>query len=100
MPELPEVHTFKVYFDSVAREQSIQKVIVHDDKIIRNMDGPTFEAKLKGRTFKDSFRHGKYLFADLDNGHSVLLHFGMTGDLVYFQDLNDQPRFERFVFEF
>ena len=100
MPELPEVHTFKVYFDATALQQKILQVEVQDDKIIRNMDGSVFEEKLKGLTFTDSYRHGKYLFGLLDNGHSVLLHFGMTGDLVYYHNEEDQPRHERFAFQF
>lgn len=100
MPELPEVHTFQQYFNAAALQQKILKVDVHDDKIIRNTDGTTFAQKLAGRTIVDSFRQGKYLFADLDNGHSVLLHFGMTGDLKLYQEPEERPRFERFAFVF
>lgn len=100
MPELPEVHTFKRYFDATSLQQKINKVLVHDDKIIRNVSGTAFARRLKGRTFTDSYRRGKYLFAHLDNGHHVLLHFGMTGDLAYYADNADGPKHERFVFQF
>ncbi|MEL6833259.1 MAG: DNA-formamidopyrimidine glycosylase family protein [Bacteroidota bacterium] len=100
MPELPEVHTFQQYFDAAALQQQIMQVEVHDDKIIRNSDGVTFADKLAGRTFTGSLRRGKYLFGDLDNGHSVLLHFGMTGDLKLYQEPEEKPRFERFAFVF
>ncbi|MEL6660788.1 MAG: DNA-formamidopyrimidine glycosylase family protein, partial [Bacteroidota bacterium] len=100
MPELPEVHTFQQYFDAAALQQQIMQVEVHDDKIIRNSDGATFADKLAGRTFTGSLRRGKYLFGDLDNGHSVLLHFGMTGDLKLYQEPEEKPRFERFAFVF
>lgn len=100
MPELPEVHTFQQYFNAAALQQQIMHVIVHDDKIIRNMDGNSFADKLAGRTFVSSLRRGKYLFADLDNGDCVLLHFGMTGDLKLYQEEEDRPRFERFAFVF
>ena len=79
MPELPEVNTFKQYFDAAALQQTIMQVDVSDDKIIRSSDGATFAEKLAGRTFVSSMRRGKYLFADLDNGHSVLLHFRNDG---------------------
>lgn len=100
MPELPEVHTFQQYFNAAALQQKIMQVEVADDKIIRNCNGATFSEKLQGRTFVDSLRRGKYLFAELDNGHSVLLHFGMTGDLKLYQEEEDRPRFERFAFVF
>jgi formamidopyrimidine-DNA glycosylase len=100
MPELPEVNTFQRYFDESSLRQRIQRVDVHDDKIIRNMDGAQFAERLKGRTFSGSYRRGKYLFAELDNGHHVLLHFGMTGDLKYYEDPSERPKHERFAFVF
>jgi len=100
MPELPEVNTFQRYLDRTSLRQRIVETRVQDDKIIRNLDGATFEEWMSGRTITGSYRQGKYLFADLDNGHSVLLHFGMTGDLQYYSDEDDRPRFERFAFLF
>jgi len=100
MPELPEVHTFQQYFNEAALDVPIKKVQVHDDKILRNVSATQFSRKLKGRTFVGSTRRGKYLFGTLDNGHHVLLHFGMTGDLKYYEDLEDKPKHERFVFIF
>lgn len=100
MPELPEVNTFQRYFDASALHQRIHHVEVHDDKIIRNMDGGEFAERLQGRMFTGSYRRGKYLFGNLDNGHHVLLHFGMTGDIKYYQDPLDRPKHERFAFVF
>ncbi len=100
MPELPEVHTFQQYFNEAALNVPIKKVIVHDDKIIRNVDGPQFCKWLEGKTFTHSERRGKYLFAGLDSGQHLLLHFGMTGDLKYYQDEEDAPKHERFVIVF
>ncbi|MFT6321648.1 MAG: formamidopyrimidine-DNA glycosylase [Granulosicoccus sp.] len=100
MPELPEVNTFKLYFDKTSLHQKIGEVHVQDDKIMRNIDGDSFIEKLTGRTFVDSYRRGKYLFGKLDDGNDVLFHFGMTGDFKYYEDEMDQPRHERFAFHF
>ncbi|MFT7121641.1 MAG: formamidopyrimidine-DNA glycosylase [Neolewinella sp.] len=100
MPELPEVHNFKQYFDAAATNQTVDKLVVHDDKIIRNMNGASFADAMAGRTIKSSIRRGKYLFAQLDNGHDVLLHFGMNGDLNLYQEEEYRGRFERFAFHF
>ena len=100
MPELPEVNTFQRYFDETSLKQKIVAVKVQDDKIIRNVSGDEFIDLLTGRTFTGSYRRGKYLFGILDNGHHLLLHFGMTGDLVYYSEVEDQPRHERFAFHF
>lgn len=100
MPELPEVNTFKKYFDASALHQKIERTEVFDSKIIRNVSGSQFEQLTRNRTFVDSYRRGKYLFAKMDNGHDILLHFGMTGDLNYYQDPMDRSKYERFVFIF
>lgn len=100
MPELPEVNTFKRYFDESALQQKIAQTIVSDDKIIRNCTGSEFADLTAARTFLKSYRRGKYLFAEMDNGKHILLHFGMTGDLKYYEDAVDKPKHERFRFEF
>lgn len=100
MPELPEVNTFQQYFDKTALKQKIHEVQVHDGKIIRNVDEDTFIEKITNRKFVSSYRRGKYLFGKLDDGNHVLLHFGMTGDLKYYEDEMDRPKHERFVFIF
>ncbi len=100
MPELPEVNTFQRYFDYTSVGRTIAAVEVHDGKILRNVSPEAFREQLAGRAICGSYRQGKYLFALLDNGHSVLLHFGMTGDLVYYNDPADRPRFERFAWGF
>ena len=100
MPELPEVNTFKKYFDGTSLHQTINKVEVHDGKIIRNISPTNFKKKLKNQQFTGSYRRGKYLFAQINNGHHLLLHFGMTGDIKYYEDSTDRPRHERFVFHF
>jgi len=100
MPELPEVNTFQKYFDGTSQHQRILTVNVHDEKIIRNADAQEFSDFLVGREFIGSTRRGKYLFAHLDNGTHLLLHFGMTGDLKYYTDISERPRHERFSLEF
>ena len=100
MPELPEVHTFQHYFNETSLNQRIQSVSVQNDRIIRNVDGGSFARLLKGRTFLDSHRRGKYLFARLDNEHHVLLHFGMSGDLNYYSAPEDKSKYERIGFHF
>lgn len=100
MPELPEVHNFKLYLDAAATGRTISGVTVHDEHIIRNISGPAFADVLTGRKIIDSLRRGKYLFVNLDNGHCLLLHFGMTGDLNLYQDPSDRHKYERFALHF
>jgi formamidopyrimidine-DNA glycosylase len=99
MPELPEVECYARYFARHALEQKIARVEVRDERILAEIRKETFARKLKGRAFTSVRRHGKHLFADA--GATWLhLHFGMTGDLAYYRDVKQEPRFARIVFHF
>lgn len=100
MPELPEVNTVRIGFHQAVVGKPILKVVVHDDKILRNCNGQQFCRSLQKRTFVDTYRQGKYFFGGLDDGKSVLFHLGMTGDVIYHSDPEEKSRHERFRIEF
>lgn len=86
MPELPEVENFRKYFAETSLHQPIRRL----EMKVRGMLIETKEADLKntleGNHFTDTFRHGKFLFVKLKSGEALMLHFGMTGDLLYYKD--------------
>ena len=96
MPELPEVNTFREYFDGTSLNQKIVDVSISDGKIIRNIVEDDFIDSLVNRTFIGSKRRGKYMFAQLDNSAHILFHFGMTGDIKYYSEDEERPKYERF----
>ncbi|MHA1672856.1 MAG: Fpg/Nei family DNA glycosylase [Promethearchaeota archaeon] len=81
MPELPEVETFRKYFEQHGLDQEISAVSFRDATVLRNIELENFEQKLIGLHFTSTHRHGKYLFATLSSQEVVMFHFGMTGDL-------------------
>ena len=93
MPELPEVEVYRRYFAAHALRKRIARVRVLDQRIL----GTRSLAPLRGRAFRGVQRHGKHLFADAKDVW-LHLHFGMTGDLAYYE--GDDPRFARVVFDF
>jgi len=99
MPELPEVEMYARYFARHALHQRILRVDVRDERILADIRKETFARKLKGRSFERVRRHGKHLFADA-GGLWLHLHFGMTGDLAYYREKDEEPRFARIVFAF
>jgi formamidopyrimidine-DNA glycosylase len=99
MPELPEVEIFTRYFARHALDQQIERVHVRDERILADIRKETFARKLKGRSFIGVRRHGKHLFADA-GGLWLHLHFGMTGDLAYYREKENEPRFAKIVFDF
>src|SRR6185436_18924538 len=105
MPELPEVETYARYFAKHALHQRIVRVHVLDERILGDIRKETFIRKLKGCEFTETRRHGKHLFcratAQPRNRATgwLHLHFGMTGDLAYY-DTEQTPRFSKVVFDF
>ncbi len=100
MPELPDVETFKRYIDSTALHKKINSVDIPTPKILYKTTTQTITKNLLHKTFTETHRHGKYLFLQLSNHDFLLLHFGMTGEVKYFQNKNDQPPHTRFLVEF
>src|SRR3954466_4538320 len=96
MPELPEVELYCRYFASHALHQRVAAVRVLDERIL-GVRTAALKRAVAGHEFTQVRRHGKHLFADA--GASWLhLHFGMSGDLFYYADGAEQPRFARVVF--
>jgi formamidopyrimidine-DNA glycosylase len=99
LPELPEVEIYTRYFAAHALRQEIARVHVRDERVLGETRRDPFVRTLKGKRFKSARRHGKHLFADA-GGTWLHLHFGMTGDLTYYDDPSKEPRFARVVFAF
>ncbi len=81
MPELPEVET-------VARELRrhlpglrVGGVICRYPRVV-STGVEAFRRALRGQTFLDIGRHGKYLFLSLSGEREVALHLRMTGQLL------------------
>jgi len=100
MPELPDVAVFKRYFDATALHQQIDGVDVRDTQLLANVSGPELTSRLAGQAFVGTSRHGKYLFAVLDDDDVLVLHFGMTGHLQYYEYLGDEPEYTQLLCSF
>lgn len=100
MPELPEVETFKRYIERTSMERVITKAEVKNPVIVRPAAPEDIEAAAVGSEIVSVRRHGKQLFLELSRGGWLTWHFGMTGEPVFFEDLADEPRFDRFLFTF
>jgi formamidopyrimidine-DNA glycosylase len=101
MPELPDVAGFKTYFDATALHQRIHRTHVTDDRVLENGLTPAgLGRRLKACAFDGTHRHGKLLFAQIDGEGWLVMHFGMTGHLKYYESTDDQPDHARVIFDF
>ncbi len=100
MPELPDVELYKRYLDEHALRQTIERVAVNDARILGELPAQAFIGRLTGNRFEDTRRHGKHLLVRLRRDGWLTLHFGMTGNLVYFRNEADDPPYDRVRFDF
>lgn len=100
MPELPDVETFKEYFQATALHQEIDGVEVKSTDVLEGVSKQRLIEKLSNRKFCGVTRHGKYLFAELTGEGWLVLHFGMTGSLKYFQNDQHAPDHIRILISF
>ncbi len=90
MPELPEVETLR---QDLAREVVGRKIktvsVANGRSVRRHPSAKHFRALLEGRTIKSVGRLGKYLLLTLDNGDTLVVHLGMSGQLLRVKSLKD-----------
>jgi len=91
MPELPDVEVYKQYLDATALRQRIADAHVHAPKLLGATSARELKDALAHRQLVGSRRHGKWLFAQTDAEPWLVLHFGMTGALEYY-DQGPEPR--------
>lgn len=98
MPELADVEHFKRFFSRHAAGKRVAGVWV-DPTILRNATPDALESALLRRRFEEPDRLGKWLICPTD-GPVLLLHFGMTGDLISSQEGPTRHRHDRLIIEF
>ncbi len=103
MPELPDVEGFRRVFAEHAVRQPVERVDVRDDQVLRGISANAFSRRLRGASFAEPIRHGKWLqvpVATRDGTPVLLLHFGMTGALEWCSRNSERRPHDRVIFEF
>ncbi len=102
MPELPEVETLR---QDLAREvvgRKIKTVAVSNGRSVRrHASAKHFRAPLEGHTIKTVGRLGKYLLLTLDTGDTLVVHLGMSGQLLRVKSPKDpKPKHTHVIITF
>jgi formamidopyrimidine-DNA glycosylase len=83
VPELPEVETIRRDLDRELRERRIERVDARASRSIRRHPDPAeLAVALLGATVESVGRRGKYLVFPLDRGGRLVVHLGMSGQLL------------------
>jgi len=92
MPELPEVESFRRYVEDHALHRKIQVIKLSTAQMLQNTTLNSLKEVLESNTFVSTYRHGKFLFIKLKEHGFLMLHFGMTGELLYAGKNNTPPK--------
>lgn len=84
MPELPEVETVRRTLAPHLIGQRVMEVKIFLPKIVRYLNAEKFNEILTGKSFLEINRRGKYLLCHLSEGWTLVVHLGMSGQLIYF----------------
>ncbi|MDT5103215.1 MAG: formamidopyrimidine-DNA glycosylase [Mycobacterium sp.] len=84
MPELPEVEVVRRGLQAHVTGRSITAVRVHHPRAVRRHEaGPgDLTARLLGSTITGTGRRGKFLWLTLDGGDALVVHLGMSGQML------------------
>ncbi len=101
MPELPDVETFRRYFDAHGLNRRIAHTRVEAEDLLEEMTPQGLGRRLKDHSFTESRRHGKYLFAQRELEEDwLVLHFGMSGFLRALEEGEELPSHAGVALEF
>ena len=84
MPELPEVETIRRDRDKEIVGRKVKSVEVFGARSVRRHPDPAeLVARVQGRKVTGVRRTGKYLVLDLDSADVLVVHLGMSGQLLH-----------------
>lgn len=99
MPELPEVETIKNTVAKTLLGAKIVKVTVRQRQFRQNVP-EDFEKRIEGATVIALKRIAKYMLVELDNGQTIIWHFGMSGKIKIESSLPNQlDKHDHIIFE-
>jgi formamidopyrimidine-DNA glycosylase len=86
VPELPEVETVRRGLEASVVGRTITGVTVTGKRSVRRQSPALLRARLRGRRVERAHRKGKYLALGLDDGSTLVVHLGMSGQLLHVAD--------------
>lgn len=84
MPELPEVEVVRAGLAPAVTGATVTSVEVFDERSLRRHDGPSedFIQRMVGNRLEAPQRRGKFLWMPLGGTEALVIHLGMSGQLL------------------
>lgn len=100
MPELPEVETIKESLKAKILFKKIKEADILCEKLIKYPEKPDFIKNIKDKKIKNLQRKGKFLILKLSHNYNLVVHLGMTGQLLYFNSHQSFDKHTHVLFNF
>lgn len=101
MPELPEVETVRRDLEKEVVGRRIKAVAVDEPRLVRRHADPAeFVERLQGRQLTGVERRGKYLVLRLGDDDVLVVHLGMSGQLLKAAVKDARPKHTHVVLTF
>lgn len=99
MPELPEVETIVRTLRRRLAGKVISSVRVLDERVL-NVSAKSFQRRLGNRKVMRTGRRGKYALFFLDEGKLLVIHLGMSGQLLWVAAKQAVEKHTHLIFRF
>ena len=100
MPELPEVEVVRRGVQQHFVGRTIASAAVQNPRAVRRHTGLPISTMLAGATITATGRRGKYLWLVLDDEDALLIHLGMSGQVLVLRPDQDPAVHERARLDF
>ncbi len=98
MPELPEVEVLRLSLLPLLPGDRIDRVETYSPALREPLDEAGLSAACKGRRVITLRRRAKYLLIDLEQGNTLVVHLGMSGQLTLVAEKAPLERHEHVAF--
>ncbi len=98
MPEMPEVETVRRILNGKIVGKTINKTIIKDPIIIKEIDPVSFANQIHGRTIEAMERYGKYLFFKMGD-ITLVSHLRMEGKFFTYEQ-HEMEKHDHIAFQF
>jgi len=88
MAELPELIILSKQMNDELKSKEFESIDVIQEKCL-NMEADDFKSQLTGKTVKNVYNRGKWIFFELTDGYHLLLNLGMGADILYYKSPED-----------
>ena len=101
MPELPEVETIIRDLDNKVTHKVVRTVRVNSPSYLKKSGSEGIKLVVEGKQFVEVGRRGKFIIIKLSSGNYVIIHLGMSGQLIYNPAVSQEDKHTHlsFIFE-